>query len=177
MAQDAIILYENGKAIGGEGHPTNASDITFDNTGTDLVSENVESAIKEVNAKTQHGLVEIWKNPNPTASFAGQTLNVATSREYDSFMYEFGDGSSEQTSRSFMMGESTKRAVSKDVRYGAQGQIYFDVRAVTPSRTSTGYSFVITDSTTTTVASGSISIITDNTKIVPFRILGLIHND
>ena len=49
--QDAIILYENGKAIGGEGHPTNASDITFDNTGTDLVSENVEGAIKEVNAK------------------------------------------------------------------------------------------------------------------------------
>ena len=51
--QDAIILYENGKAIGGEGHPTDADDITFDNTGTDLVSENVEDAIKEVNAKDQ----------------------------------------------------------------------------------------------------------------------------
>ena len=49
--QDAIILYENGKAIGGEGHPTDASDITFDNAGTDLVSEEVESAIKEVNEK------------------------------------------------------------------------------------------------------------------------------
>lgn len=50
--QDAIILYENGKAIGGEGHPTNASDITFDNTGTDLVSEEVESAIKEAYGKS-----------------------------------------------------------------------------------------------------------------------------
>lgn len=50
--QDAIILYENGKAIGGEGHPTNASDITFDNTGTDLVSENVEDAIKEAYGKS-----------------------------------------------------------------------------------------------------------------------------
>lgn len=50
--QDAIILYENGKAIGGEGHPTDADDITFNNTGTDLDSENVEDAIKEVNEKT-----------------------------------------------------------------------------------------------------------------------------
>lgn len=50
--QDAIILYENGKAIGGEGHPTDADDITFNNTGTDLVSEEVESAIKEVNGKS-----------------------------------------------------------------------------------------------------------------------------
>lgn len=48
---DTIIVYENGKAVGGEGHPTNADEITFDNTGTDLVSEEVESAIKEVNAK------------------------------------------------------------------------------------------------------------------------------
>ena len=50
--QDAIILYENGKAIGGEGHPTDAGDITFDNTGTDLISENVEDAIVEVNANS-----------------------------------------------------------------------------------------------------------------------------
>ena len=70
MAQ--VIVYENGNAIGGEGHPTNASDITFDSAGTDLVSEEVESAIKEVNAKTQHGVFELWTNPSPTASFAVQ---------------------------------------------------------------------------------------------------------
>ena len=75
--QDAIILYENGKAIGGEGHPTNASDITFDNTGTDLVSEEVESAIKEVNDKTKHGIVELWKGSS-SATFAGQTVTINT---------------------------------------------------------------------------------------------------
>lgn len=52
-------MYENGKAIGGEGHPTNADEITFDNTGTDLVSEEVESAIKEVNAKFDKGSVSV----------------------------------------------------------------------------------------------------------------------
>lgn len=50
--QDAIILYENGKAIGGEGHPTYARDITFENTGTDLVAETAQAAIVEVNGKS-----------------------------------------------------------------------------------------------------------------------------
>lgn len=56
---DTIIMFENGKAVGGEGHPTNADEITFDNTGTDLVSEEVESAIKEVNAKFDKGSVSV----------------------------------------------------------------------------------------------------------------------
>ena len=82
--QDAIILYENGKAIGGEGHPTDADDITFDNTGTDLVSENVENAIKEVNAKTSGltRMTKLWENPSPTASFVAQQITLA-SDDYD----------------------------------------------------------------------------------------------
>ena len=52
-------MYENGKAIGGEGHPTNADEITFNNEDTDLVSRKVGSAIKEVNAKFDRGSVKI----------------------------------------------------------------------------------------------------------------------
>lgn len=59
---DTIIVYENGKAIGGEGHPTNADEITFNNEGTDLVSEETESAIKEVNAKFDKGSVSVTAN-------------------------------------------------------------------------------------------------------------------
>lgn len=66
--QDAIIMYENGKAIGGEGHPTNASDITFDNTGTDLVSENAEDAIKEVDSKTGTQMTKLWSDDYPSPS-------------------------------------------------------------------------------------------------------------
>lgn len=56
---DTIIMYENGKAVGGEGHPTNADDITFDNTGTDIISNKTGSAIKEVNAKFDRGSVSV----------------------------------------------------------------------------------------------------------------------
>jgi len=74
--QDAIIMYENGKAIGGEGHPTNASDITFNNSNTDLVSENVEGAIKEVygNSAKSADLTSISER----GSTASQTISAGT---------------------------------------------------------------------------------------------------
>ena len=80
----AIIMYENGHPVGGEGHPTDADDITFDNTGTDLVSENVESAIVEVNAKTSGltRMTKLWTNPSPTASFSPQNVTLSDS-DYD----------------------------------------------------------------------------------------------
>lgn len=56
---DTIIMFENGKAVGGEGHPINADEITFNNEDTGLVSEEVESAIKEVNAKFDKGSVSV----------------------------------------------------------------------------------------------------------------------
>ena len=65
---NTIIMYENGKAVGGEGHPTNADEITFNNEDTDLVSEEVESAIKEVNAKFDKGSVSVTADGNKTLS-------------------------------------------------------------------------------------------------------------
>lgn len=79
--QDAIIMYENGKAIGGEGHPTDADDITFNNTGTDLVSENVEDAIKEVDAKVNDiGGATLLGTVSSTTTTA--TVNVGNYRFY-----------------------------------------------------------------------------------------------
>ncbi len=74
--QDAIILYENGKAVGGEGHPTDADDITFNNTGTDIVANKVGSAIKEVNAKSAKSadLTPI----SETGSTASQAISAGT---------------------------------------------------------------------------------------------------
>jgi len=70
---DTIIMFENGKAVGGEGHPTDADEITFNNEDTGLVSEDVESAIKEVNAKTKLEYVEVVTDGVKTRS---QCLNA-----------------------------------------------------------------------------------------------------
>lgn len=77
MAQ--VIVYENGNAIGGEGHPTYARDITFENEGTDLVSEQTNDAIVEVNGKLGNLLKLAWMNPSPSASMSPQTINLDSS--------------------------------------------------------------------------------------------------
>lgn len=103
----AIIMYENGNAIGGEGHPTNASDITFDNTGTDLVSTNPESAIKEVNTKKQERGTVLWSNPSPTASFSAQNISLSSS-DYDVLdWYYYAANSSLSMCQSSLKGEGT----------------------------------------------------------------------
>lgn len=67
-----ILMYENGNAIGGEGHPTYARDITFENEGTDLVSEQTNDAIKEVNAKFDREYIEVSADGTKTRA---QLLN------------------------------------------------------------------------------------------------------
>ena len=73
---DTIIVYENGKAIGGEGHPTNANEITFNNEDTDLISEETESAIKEVNAKFDKGSVSVTADGVKTFGDLLNEINV-----------------------------------------------------------------------------------------------------
>ena len=78
---------QNGRIYDGKAEQTHADAITFDNTGTDLVSENVEGAIKEVNAKTSGltRMTKLWENPSPTASFAAQNITLAND-DYDFLM-------------------------------------------------------------------------------------------
>lgn len=172
MAQDAIILYENGKAIGGEGHPTDAGDITFDNTGTDLVSEEVESAIKEVNAKTKHGIVELWKNNSPTSAFAGQTVNITTDYTLDSVMIEQNGGL-------LAMGEVGGGGFISDIFLGGTSKITFRYREYNISRSGSTLSIAFTDCTQSVQNSiGSApTTSTTNERCIPIRILGLIHNN
>jgi hypothetical protein len=64
-----------------------ADNVSFDNTGTDLVSENVEDAIKEVNGKFGGvmSMSRLWVNSSPTASFSAQRITLSSS-DYDFLM-------------------------------------------------------------------------------------------
>ena len=184
MAQ--VIVYENGNAIGGEGHPTNASDITFDSAGTDLVSEEVESAIKEVNAKTQHGVFELWTNPSPTASFAGQTINITQTdldnrglnvnvNDIDVVDISFGttSTSSRAFSRILVGGTATANTVSTD---GTSSIVIVQRGPITVSRNSNTISITFPDCRSYQIVPSSQSSVS-NIWMVPMIITGLIHNN
>lgn len=53
-----------------------ATNVTFDNTGTDLTSSNAESAIKEVNAKVGSGTFHISEHYTATTSAYG-SINIS----------------------------------------------------------------------------------------------------
>ena len=185
--QDAIILYENGKAIGGEGHPTDADDITFDNAGTDLVSENVENAIKEVNEKTKHGIVELWKNSNFDSAFAGQTITLqnfdfdkydaifipisAIREAYGAKVYEFDKDILSQGAYTINLPEILlNTANSNFMFYYRPISFARDGNDLKVTFGDTGYFLVNSFGVAPTTS-------TDNTSMIPMRILGLIHND
>lgn len=105
MAQ--VIVYENGKAIGGEGHPTYARDITFENAGTDLEAEQTNDAIVEVNEKKTDKSTVLWENPSPTASFSAQNISLNSS-DYDVLdWYYYANNASKCISVSSLKGMST----------------------------------------------------------------------
>lgn len=168
--QDAIILYENGKAIGGEGHPTDADDITFDNTGTDIVANKVGSAIKEVNAKTKHGIVELWSNTN--TSFAGQTVTITTDLPIDSLILEIG-------------ADGVLKYCEFGVQYQSRGfsmvnnAIQTTQRLYSATKSGNTISVVFGDGSFTRYPTygGAGTTTSSSSQEVPYRILGLIHND
>ena len=186
MAQ--VIVYENGNAIGGEGHPTNASGITFDNTNSDLVSEDVESAIKEVNNRTKHGIVELWKNSNISNNFAGQSIQIQdfdatnidaiivvsgiTQEAYGAQWNEF-DKDVLNISRTFYLDHQGWN--------GANGKLVEYSRTISFSLSGSTLTITLSDCLAVTINTyGTTTGQTTETKngyLVPMRILGLIHND
>ena len=179
MAQ--VIVYENGNAIGGEGHPTYARDITFENEGTDLEAETAQAAIVEVNEKTKHGIVELWVNPSPTSDFAGQTFTFS-SKGYnlDSVILELGyiSGSELRVSNTIMC-EIGGKAEPRYVSMGGQSKITVSYRNYSVSESSGTISVTVTDCTSYTqnnIGTNATSSTTNGVLVVN-RILGLIHND
>ena len=184
--QDAIIMYENGHPVGGEGHPTDADDITFNNTGTDLVSENVEDAIVEVNERTKHGIVELWKNSDITSNFAGQTIQIQNfdSTKIDALIIAFEESKDEAYGaqwREFDKDVLNTPSTLRRLTYlnVANTSVSFYARTVTFTLSGTTLSVGFSDATIYTYPfSGSgQSSSTNNGVDIPVRILGIIHND
>lgn len=173
MAQ--ILVYENGNAIGGEGHPTYARDITFENTGTDLEAETTQAAIVEVNDKTKHGVFEIWTNPNPHSSFAGQNVDVPKNgKTYDAFLILFSDTYNTDLMLAWgTVGDTVYGIVTQIL--AAQGKIRQFTRPIPITDGGTYYRFAFPDCTLAVINTygSAAATSTDNAELVPAIIYGI----
>ena len=182
MAQDAIVIYENGHPVGGEGHPTYARDITFENEGTDLEAEKVQAAIKEVNDKTKHGTVELWKNTSPTSAMAGQTISFSNKGyDLDAVELQLGyiSGGTEYRVTNSVKCEIGGKAEPTYIALNGQSRTTAAYRNFSVSESGGTISITISDCTTYTQQSigTAPTTATTNTVLVLNRVLGLIHND
>jgi hypothetical protein len=130
-----------------------AGNVSFDNTGTDLVSEEVESAIKEVNGKYNHLMKLAWTNPSPSSSMSPQTISLDSSLAGFTFALVVLGG---YVAHVVPIGQ---RTALNDVGY-YNGVLYF------------GRVFTINE-TSFTVEAGAQNGDTQNSRQVPIAIYGL----
>lgn len=165
-----------------------ASDVNYDNSTSGLNASTVQGAIDEVAEMTKHGIVELWKNSNISAVFAGQSISF----DYDTTIYDGIHLCCEPN-----IGEARPSdvfAIDNDVLnisgwLGLIEHSSFDVttskvvnytRTVTTSYNSGTKKLTLTFSdgkANTQNAIGTPSTqATDNGRMTPTSVLGLIHN-
>ena len=171
-----------------------ASGTSYDHTTSGLVANTVQSAIDEIVAGggSQHGIFELWKNPTPAQEFAGNSsepIVISSELDFDSIWFEIGISRNEVIApvvRSLDLDENYTGTMFRDVAIGrldsaAVAMLYSFERSVsvTHDAVNNTYTVVFTDATTynkeataTTAASGVVN----NGNLVPYRILGLVHN-
>lgn len=183
---EEAVLVQNGKIYCGRAGQTKASGITFDNTNSDLVSEDVESAIKEVNEKTKHGIVELWVNSSPTSAFAGQTINISQSdldsrgldvnvNDIDAVTIEFEVSSLVLSTSQGRIGTTIQASHTSVI---SSGKVVTYIRTCNINRANNTISITVNDCTRyllNTYGSAPATT-TDNDYLIPTIITGLIHN-
>ena len=162
-----------------------ASAITYDNSGSGLTATTTQDAIDELaqgggGGGTEHGLYELWKNPDPTQDFSAQTVTISgiDPSKYDGLMFFTADGKIGLFSGFEMnLGVSV---IDKDMFNRANIRL-----TVThaDANLSFGHATRVIGSITTGVDSitivfnpGYLNATQNNSYGIPYRILGYVHN-
>lgn len=123
----------------------------------------------------QHGLYKVWTNPNPTSTFAGQTISVTTDLVFDEMKIQFGDNS--DRIRLTLSVEAEYTSIATLNTQGTNGEVNQYSRNIATSKTSTGYSFIISDcGRRRRTNEGTTSESTVNTTLIPRKIVGIIYH-
>lgn len=174
-------------APGGE---VSAAEVSYDNTSSQLTADDVQDAIDELNTKIEsiqpsaadHGIFELWKNSDVSVAFAGQdvVLTDFDSTKYDAIIITAETIVGESFGAKWY--EFDKDVLSISQYSGMLHDMFTSGSPVAAYEASRSVEFSLTGTTlTVTFGSGTTSAIggtagTDNTRMVPVRILGLTHN-
>ena len=167
-----------------------SANIAYDNTVSGLTATDVNSAIDEVaGAIVPHGIYELWANPNPTQDFGSGNvvLNGFDSTIWDAIEIEavpalgwsYKAGASVVRFEKSQLSGGTLNAQVSYMTIGSNGKVTNLQRKFVITLAGTTLTLAFDDATSTVFntygAAGTAS--TDNSYLVPFRVLGLRHNN
>ena len=164
-----------------------ASGTSYDNTVSGLVANTVQGAIDEmVSATIQHGIFEIWANPNPTADYTAGTFTVNVDiTNFDALFFEIAP-KKDETWGAQLYTYDTSYLSSTQSSLGAHtlsltastGKISLYYRSLYLSYDNGVLSVQVNDCSTMLLDSYGTATTntTSNDKEIPMRILGLMHN-
>lgn len=154
--------------------------IAFTGTCTTATTANVTMAYKTENSISDRLLTLLWENPNPTSSFAAQTISLDLS-QYDVILFDIKADTNNsygyQYSKSRNIGFINETIALHTLNYivpnGLSGQnVYTRTRNATISTSGitfgAGYTKKVSDSDVATV---------DNTTCIPLKIYGISKNN
>lgn len=172
-----------------------ASSVTY-TPPTGLTSTNVQDAIGEVyNAIpviptiTEHGVFELWRNPASSSEYAESTFTINSETAYDALWIEIGLNVSEALAPkiySLDMDEGYTATQFRELTVGGMGagsytQFNEHTRPfnATYDNVNKRYTVTIGDNYTASKATNVNTAYVrnlDNAHMIPYRILGLVHN-
>jgi hypothetical protein len=155
-----------------------ADSYKFDNTGTDLSSTNKEDAIKEVNAKTMHGIYELWVNPSASSNFAGQSIQISVDKIIDTLFIEAGQQSNALYPHGLSVCEVGNSAYIEIIGVSSGGKIQRYTREMSASQSNGTLTVSIGDCTKAEMSAFNVAPTTSTTNnmLIPVRIFGVVHN-
>lgn len=163
-----------------------SANIAYDNTVSGLTAIDVQSAIDELASgpATDHGMYELWANPSPTSNFAAQSISFTLdTSEFDEIWIESAISASETSGvrpisfeTSILSGTPFNANLSE--MFIAGTILAQPTRSISISISGTTCTIAFSDTTyyrLTTYGQTPTSS-TDNSLMIPARVLGLKHN-
>lgn len=128
-------------------------------------------------AEQPHGFYNVWTNSNPMTAFSEQNVTMITDKVINVFLIDLCR-SSDGTLFGQAMCEIGKTTAMSYIKLTGSS-VQHCSRNVSVSQTNNTYTFTFNNTRVRTHGYGTNTYTdaTDNTEVIPVRILGLIHND
>lgn len=155
-----------------------ASAISYDNTGSGLTAADVQDAIDELaqsGGGAEHGIYELWDNPDKVSAFAAQTVTFTSDKTFDSFIFVM-DPADEAYTAAAWLDVPAELVNTTFPANGLQFVVYYYSSNYSNSHRALLNFTKVGNTYSAQFGGGYIANTSNNLGCRPMRILGLVHN-